>query len=91
MLCYSRLSARLSIVGGTVYVTTEEGLWGSPEESILFYQKVKEFPNRPPLAERWNSAVVKSVSFLDSVPDYFTSGEQSTLKTLEEKAKKLIS
>ncbi len=48
-------------------------------------------PNRPPLAERWNSAVVKSVSFLDSVPDYFTSGEQSTLKTLEEKAKKLIS
>ena len=42
MLCYSRLSVRLSIAGGTVYVTTEEGLWGSPEESILFYQKVKE-------------------------------------------------
>ena len=25
-----------------MYITTQEGLWASPEETILFYQKVKE-------------------------------------------------
>ena len=25
-----------------MYITTQEGLWGSPEEAILSYQKFKE-------------------------------------------------
>lgn len=28
--------------GALVYVTTQEGLWGTAEESIRFYQKVTE-------------------------------------------------
>ena len=47
-------------------------------------------PNHIPLAEKWNSGVIKAVTFLDSLPDYL-SGDNSPLKDIEEKAKKLIS
>lgn len=32
----------MGVPGALVYVTTQEGLWGTAEESIRFYQKVTE-------------------------------------------------
>jgi len=36
-----RFGTRLGVPVGVVYVTTFEGLWGSQEEAISFYDKVK--------------------------------------------------
>ena len=36
------MSTRFGVVGGAIYITTQEGLWASPEEAILCYQKFKE-------------------------------------------------
>lgn len=39
---YFRLSVRVGVPASLVYVATQEGLWGTPEETFLFYQKVEE-------------------------------------------------
>ena len=56
---------------------------------LPFQIKIWSSPSHVPVAEKWNSAVVKSVQFVDSLPDYVSGGDQ--LKRLEEKARKLIS
>lgn len=51
--------------------------------------RVWSHPNHIPITERWNSGVIKAVAFLDSLPDYLSS-EDSPLKDIGEKAKKLL-
>nr|CAG4637289.1 EOG090X0BPX [Ceriodaphnia reticulata]SVE73146.1 EOG090X0BPX [Ceriodaphnia reticulata] len=58
--------------------------------AVVNKMRVWSHPNHIPLAERWNSGVIKAVAFLDTLPDYL-SGDNSPLKDIEEKAKKLLS
>lgn len=67
----TRLSIRLGVPGTLVYITTQEGLWGSPEETFLFYQKVEEIlPSKeaviPKDQEEQLKAVVEKVILLFS-------------------------
>lgn len=39
---YIRISVRLGVPGSLVYFTAQEGLWGSSDETFLFYEKVRE-------------------------------------------------
>lgn len=39
---FYRLSVRVGVPATAVYVTTQEGLWGSTEETFLFYNKIEE-------------------------------------------------
>ncbi|XP_046651088.1 uncharacterized protein LOC124342163 [Daphnia pulicaria] len=37
-----KFSVRVGVPATAVYVTTQEGLWGSTEETFLFYKKFEE-------------------------------------------------
>merc|ERR1712071_48385 len=39
-------STRVAVPGGVVYVLAKEGIWGSQEEAILFYDKVKTMKSK---------------------------------------------
>ena len=36
----------MAVPGGVVYVLAKEGIWGSQEEAILFYDKVKTMKSK---------------------------------------------
>lgn len=45
-----RFAIKSSILAGVCYVTVEEGLWSSPEESAKFYNKL--YNNISPLIQK---------------------------------------
>lgn len=59
-------------------------------KTCLKQVKVWSAPGHVPLSEKWNQAVFTSVSFLDKLSDYFAN-ETPSLKSIEEKAKSVIS
>lgn len=70
---YYRISTRLGVAGGAVYVTANEGLWGSPEQAILLYQKVKDELSKTesPLPKEYEEQVLAAVEKVCCVLRHF--------------------
>ena len=63
-----RFGTRLGVPVGVAYVTTVEGLWGSQEEAVQLYEKLRLKQTEagldiPPVYEDKVSAAVEKVDF----------------------------